>query len=196
MNREPGRIGPNALLQTAAVLRERDGAAVTEAVFAAAGLAHRLAAPPAGMVPEAEVAALFAAVGAALGPDAARSRMIEAGERTARYLLGHRIPAPARLLLRLLPPAPAARLLLGAITRHGWTFLGSGRMRRAGAAGRQVEIRLADSLLPVAPLAAAYYRATFEALFRALVARASRAQPCAAGPGACAFRLSWREGAR
>jgi divinyl protochlorophyllide a 8-vinyl-reductase len=59
-------------------------------------------------------------------PSAAPGIEARAGERTAEYLLAHRIPALVQRLLRALPSALAAALLSRAIARNAWTFCGSG----------------------------------------------------------------------
>ena len=56
--------------------------------------------------------------------------------RTGDYLLAHRIPKPVQALLKRLPAPLAARVLLAAITRHAWTFAGSGRFEAHRPAGR------------------------------------------------------------
>jgi hypothetical protein len=55
-------------------------------------------------------------------PATANQVLEESGARTAAYVIRNRIPAPIRTLLRILPPRPAARLLLATIARHSWTF--------------------------------------------------------------------------
>jgi divinyl protochlorophyllide a 8-vinyl-reductase len=117
----PGVVGPNAVLQLAAALREEGGDILAAEVFGAAGQAALLEAPPRAMVDEAVPAALFH-----LHPRRARAIAAAAGRRTADYVLANRIPAVVRRLLALLPPALSARLLLAAIRRNAWTFAGSG----------------------------------------------------------------------
>ncbi len=142
------RIGPNAITRVAEALRSQRGEAATQQLFAVAGLSHHLDRPPERMVAEADVIALHAALRQLPG-----WRLIarDAGQRTAGYLLAHRIPRPVRLLLRLLPARLAAQLLAGAIARHAWTFAGSGRF--AVHAGTPLESvrrswkRLTDSRL-------------------------------------------------
>ena len=94
------RIGPNAITRVAEALRSQRGEAATQQLFAEAGLSHHLDRPPERMVAEADVIALHAALRQLPG-----WRLVarDAGQRTAGYLLAHRIPPPVRLLLRLLP---------------------------------------------------------------------------------------------
>lgn len=170
------RIGPNAITRMAEALQAATGAAATAAVFHRAGLSPYLQRAPDHMVPEGEVIRLHHEVRAALPARTAREVARDAGARTAAYLLAHRIPRVLQRLLPLLPPRWAARVLLGAISRHAWTFAGSGAFSwRAGPPGGAalvwLELRgnpLCRGLREAEP-ACDYYAATFQALFRALV---------------------------
>lgn len=186
-----GRIGPNAVLQLAQVLLQQDGAERRAQVFRRAGLLNHLSTPPTTMVEEEEVARLFTALRDEFGQTAALKRLREAGARTAEYLLAYRIPAFARLLLPNMPAHFAAVLLTRSIQRHGWTFLGSGSLDVVRGHPLGIRIRLAPCLVPVGRLAAEFYRATFEGLFRRLVHRHARAVPEAAGQGICRFDILW-----
>jgi divinyl protochlorophyllide a 8-vinyl-reductase len=192
----PGRIGPNAITRIAEAVAARLGAPAVAELFAAAGLSPYLAEPPSRMVDEREVTRLHAVLRARLGNAAARELSIEAGRLTGDYLLAHRIPQPMCWLLRKLPAALASRVLLAAVSRHAWTFAGSGRFR--AVAGRPV--RLSIEGCPICRGAHAdeplceYYAATFERLYRALVhPRAVAVQVAceAAGADACGFELRW-----
>jgi divinyl protochlorophyllide a 8-vinyl-reductase len=185
------RIGPNAVTRLAEAL-----GAAAPAVFAAAGLAHRLATPPGSMVPEAEVTALHRALRVGFAPETADRIAREAGRRTALYLLAHRIPRPLQALLRRLPAGLAARVLLRAIGRHAWTFAGSGTFRVLPG----TPPRFAIEHGPIARAGAAahpvcgYYAATFETLCAALVSRRARVEEIACeamGAPACVFALRW-----
>ncbi|MHB2167168.1 bacteriochlorophyll 4-vinyl reductase [Alsobacter sp. R-9] len=194
-DRSDPRIGPNAIIQIAAVLRERHGVQALDSVFVRARLAHYLDALPATMVPEREVARLHAALGHELGADEAESVSREAGTRTAAYLLAHRIPAPARRLLRWLPARLAGPLLLAAIRRHAWTFAGSARFE--AHAGPPVALSLTGCSLCRSRLAGgrlgAFYAATFEGLFRSLVHNRSHVETASQGwPVTWRARLDWR----
>jgi divinyl protochlorophyllide a 8-vinyl-reductase len=187
-----GRIGPNAVTRLAEAL----GPARGEAVFRAAGLLHRLREPPGRMVPEAEVTALHRMLRERLGDEAAASVSAEAGRLTARYLLAHRIPRPLQAVLRLLPAGIAARILVSAIRRHAWTFAGSGRFR--ALPGKPMRLEISGGPIASAGRAAkpvcAYYAATFETLFAALVSPRARVTEIAceaSGDPACVFELRW-----
>jgi divinyl protochlorophyllide a 8-vinyl-reductase len=190
-----GRIGPNAVTRVAEVLVERFGRQPAARVFAAAGLAAYVDTPPTAMIDEDEVIRLHRALRAALGP-AAREVARAAGERTADYVHDHRIPRAVRALLGVLPAPLAARLLLVAITRHAWTFAGSGTFRIESFAPVRLAIRgnpLCRGVVADAPQCD-YYAATFERLFVRLVSPLARVREIAceaAGADACVFEIRW-----
>lgn len=188
------RIGPNAIIRVAEALRDRHGSA--DAIFTAAGLSRYLTALPEEMVDEREVIALQTALRQRLGHAEAKAVSFDAGLRTGDYLLAHRIPKGAQRLLRLLPPRPASRILLGAVGKHAWTFSGSGRF--SFEIGRPVRVTIAGC--PICRDAQAdgpvcdFYAAAFERLFRTLVSRRTdvREVQCqAAGAEACVFEMTW-----
>lgn len=190
------RIGPNAVTRLAEALPPLVGGALTREVFDAAGLLAYLRAPPQQMVDEAEVARLHQAARALLGAQIAGQAARRAGELTADYLLAHRIPQAAQVLLKRLPAAWAAQLLLKAVSRHAWTFCGSGRFEARAGQPVVLEIRnnpLCRGLRSDAP-SCDFYAATFERLFRVLVHPATqvRETQCEArGDACCRFELSW-----
>jgi divinyl protochlorophyllide a 8-vinyl-reductase len=197
MPAECGRVGPNAITRVAEALRAHRGERLCREVFAAAGLAHHLDAPPARMVAEEEVAALQAALRERLGDAHAGRIAREAGRLTAEYLLAHRIPRPVQWLLRALPAGLAARLLLLAIARHAWTFAGSGAL--SVTPGHPVRVAITGCPLcrgqqaghPLCEL----YAVTLERLFVRLVhpGAVAREVDCAAmGAPACVFLIAWR----
>ncbi|MCU0657030.1 MAG: bacteriochlorophyll 4-vinyl reductase [Polyangiaceae bacterium] len=196
---ESGRIGPNAITRVAEVLQERLGLAPTQGVFEAAGLAHHLRCPPGAMVDEDDVGALHQALRRRLGEPLAREVAREAGARTARYLLAHRIPSPAQALLRRLPARWAARALCSAIARHAWTFAGSGAFH--ASSGSTVRLRIRHNPmcrhLPSSTPGCDFYTAVFEGLFRELVHPQARATELACegcGADACVFEVRWEPG--
>ncbi|MCL4186974.1 MAG: bacteriochlorophyll 4-vinyl reductase [Rhodobacteraceae bacterium] len=188
-----GMIGPNAVLQYLPVLERAGGAALGQAMLAAAGLAG----PPSdsGLMPEAPAAAFHRAV-RATRPDADRLAA-EAGRRTADYILSRRIPRPARALLRALPAPMASPLLARAIAGNAWTFAGSGAF--AIASRWPLAFAIADN--PVVrgevsprPLCA-WHAAVFERLFQALVdprLTARETACCAMGDPSCRFEIARR----
>lgn len=182
-----GRVGPNAVLQTAAALRAAGGEALASEVFGRAGVADWLAEPPDAMAPQDAVARLHRQ----LSPEVAA----DAGRRTAAYLLANRIPAVAGLLLPRLPRRLASRLLLAAIRRNAWTFAGTGRVIVRNGAVPRVEIAGAPLATPGCP----WTCAVLEGLFRALVdprAVVRSVGCCADGDAVCRFELRFDRAAR
>lgn len=185
------RIGPNAILQHLPVLDALIGERLRGALLYRAGVE----APPAdaGMLPEENVARLHNAVRLFL-PDRAAQIQRAAGLATGDYILAHRIPPVAQRLIRALPAPLGARLLGMAITKHAWTFAGSGQFRVLGYSPLQVEIR--DN--PLAQQSAdtpvcQWHAAVFERLFSALVwPNVTVHEECCRATGAvcCRFRIA------
>jgi divinyl protochlorophyllide a 8-vinyl-reductase len=193
---EPGRIGPNAITRVAEVLTLRGGPEGAHRLFKQAGLLHYLRNPPQKMVDEADVRQLHGVLRSALGVDGAADVARAAGERTAAYLLAHRIPKPLQAVLRHTPAPLAARVLLAAITRNAWTFVGSGRF--SVQIGRPCVLRITGNplcrgLVAETP-ACDFYAATFQSLFVALVHPDSRVTEVACeacGDAECRFEIAW-----
>jgi divinyl protochlorophyllide a 8-vinyl-reductase len=180
------RVGPNAILQTVAALEARGGRALAERVLGHAGCAGYLDAPPEEMIPEQAAAAVLRALPACLAPTEARAVARDAGARTGGYILRHRIPAPAQLLLRALPARLAAPILMRAMAAHAWTFAGSGQVRVE--AGRPARILIHAN--PLAVPGCDWHCAVFETLFQRLVSAKCAVREvscCARGAAACVF---------
>ncbi|MBK1647035.1 bacteriochlorophyll 4-vinyl reductase [Rhabdochromatium marinum] len=191
------RIGPNAIIRVGEALAALQSAETAGRVFATAGLSHYLQTAPSQMVPELEVIALQQALRAELAPDAAAAVSHDAGQRTGDYLLAHRIPKPAQRLLKWLPPGPACRMLLSAVAKNAWTFVGSGHY--GFTMGRPVRVSIANC--PMCRDAQAdrplcdFYTGAFERLCQTLVSPAAhvRETECQAqGAEACQFEIDWR----
>jgi divinyl protochlorophyllide a 8-vinyl-reductase len=190
------RIGPNAITRVADALHEQLGENGAARLFRSAGLDRYLTTPPRQMVDEREVNRLHQVLRSELGLERARWISRAAGLATGEYLLAHRIPSPAQLLLRVLPGRAASRMLVSAIGRHAWTFSGSGVF--TARTGRPLRIWISGC--PVCRGSAAsqplcdYYAATFERLYRALVhpeAVAREVECEAMGADACLFEVRW-----
>ncbi len=187
----PGRIGPNAILQYLPVLQ---AVGARHDAMAQAGLG---AAPgDDAMIPEADAARLHRAV-RALRPQDAPRLAAKAGQRTADYILAHRIPRPAQRLLRALPAPLAARLLSRAIAQHAWTFAGSGTFRVLSP----WSFEIADNPLcrdePSDHPLCHWHAAVFQRLYRVLVAPdvVCVETRCGAMPGETACRFELRRSA-
>lgn len=186
------RIGPNAVLQLIAVLKEEGGPELAAHILALAGMFD--VPPETGMIDERPVARLHQALRRDRPEDAPRLAWA-AGEATANYIIANRIPKLVRCLLRVLPPSLGARLLTKAIAKHAWTFAGSGVFRVV--ANRPITFEIADN--PVvrgehadSPICF-WHVAVFETLFRRMVApdyAARETACCASGARACRFELT------
>ncbi len=184
-------IGPNAMIQTARALEKRLGEPEARRILRLAGFESLLDVEPCGMQPEREFLALVTCLVEVLPDAVAHAVLHEAGVRTGAYVLRHRIPGAAKLLVRGLPPRVRIRLVLEAIARHAWTFAGSGAFEFRTKPDVRLTLRLgspARQLPSTGPLHA-YYHGALETLLRALVSR-----DVALGE-APASRLSRREGA-
>lgn len=189
---EPAVIGPNAVIQLGETLAAHGEGRLAREIYLAAGCPDWLSRPPEAMVPEDAVARLHRALWRFAPPGSAAAYAREAGMRTGDYILAHRIPAPARMVLRLMPAPIAARLLLEAIAAHSWTFAGSGRF--TGAAGNPVVVEIADNPL-AGPEGCVWHEAVFRRLFQSLVhagADARETACCGKGAPACRFEIAWK----
>lgn len=128
MDHSPGLIGPNAILQLLPVVERIGGPERLAQMLAAAGIFE----VPDGqsMIPETDAARLHHQLRVE-EPEMASVLSGYAGIGTGQYILEHRIPAPAQLLLKALPRALSARFLSEAIAKHAWTFVGSGALHVA-----------------------------------------------------------------
>lgn len=189
-------IGPNAITRMAEALTARGGDALCRHVFARAGLSAYLAAAPAHMIPAADVALLHAALIETQGEAKAAEISSEAGRLTGEYLLAHRIPALAQRVLKKLPRALAARLLVRAIARHAWTFAGGGEFTYDFSPQLILTLTgspICDRLRTQEP-ACSYFAATFERVFGEMLGPSLRVKEtaCAAtGAPACVFEVRW-----
>ena len=185
------RIGPNAILQHLPVLDAEIGARLRGALLHRADVAEPP--PDAGMLPEDQVARLHEAVRLYL-PDRAARIQRAAGLATGDYILAHRIPPLAQRLIRALPAPLGARLLALAITKHAWTFAGSGQFRVAGHNPLTFEIR--DNPLaqdPAREPVGHWHAAVFQRLYAALVwpqAQVRQTACRAAGDPLCRFEVT------
>lgn len=190
------RVGPNAVIRVAEALQHDFGADAVSQVFRAAGLGQYLAALPSEMVDEREVTRLQAALREQLGIAVARRVSHDAGLRTGDYLLANRIPQPVQRILKVLPARLASRVLITAIRRNAWTFVGSGVFD--GEPGRPTRLTVTDG--PICRGATAdepvcdFYAGSFERLFSRLVhknARVTEIACQASGGESCLFEVRW-----
>lgn len=184
-----GLIGPNAVLQLLPLLEQAGGPIFRDRIMAEAGLF----APPddTGLMAEAPAARMHQAL-RAIDPELAPALSWAAGERTAQYIMAHRIPLFAQRILRAMPARLAAPLLTRAILRHAWTFAGSGRFSVPAPLVFDIAdnpiVRGEHSDVPLCH----WHRAVFETLFVTLVdhrLRCVETTCCAMGAPACRFEL-------
>jgi divinyl protochlorophyllide a 8-vinyl-reductase len=195
--RGTGVIGPNSVLQLIEALKVAGLGDFSAQVFERAGVSDWLANPPQSMVDERPVGRLHQAVRAMASPEQGTALMAEAGRLTADYILANRIPKPAQVVLKLLPPRLAAALLVKAISAHSWTFAGTGLF--SARAGLPTVVMLVGNPLCAGERApapvCAWHAAVFQRLFQVLVspnARAVETECEAAGGACCRFELDWR----
>lgn len=163
----PALIGPNAILQLAHAMEERIGTARALKVMRKAGMSALPSGE--GMIPEEEAIAIHHAL-AFCEPELAQDLVRDSGARTAEYIIANRIPGAAVWLLKHLPAPLSARLLMMAISKHAWTFTGSGQFEPDGpwrfAINRSATHEWGE---PPASLFA-WYAAVFQRLFQRLIA--------------------------
>jgi divinyl protochlorophyllide a 8-vinyl-reductase len=160
-------IGPNAVLQAVAVMEDLLGAAETRAILLDAQI-HAL---PSGeaMIPEVQALRLHRWL-ALHEPMGCLHIAEEAGARTADYIIANRIPRAAAWLLRRLPAMLAAPLLMAAIGKHAWTFIGAGVFVPDGAWRFAIDrSKAGDPMVPPDSLFL-WYAAVFTRLYSQLVA--------------------------
>ncbi len=188
-----GRIGPNAILQTVAVIRARYGE--EDAARVIAGTPWRLDRLPTEMVPEEDVLSVVHATLRRFGAEEGHRVMDASGVGTARYLLANRIPRIAQVVMKLAPASIALRILLTAIQRNSWTFAGSARFVVRYGSPTVVEFHECAMCrgLHGADSECQFYAATFRELLLTLVSprtRVTETACMAAGASCCRFELS------
>ena len=131
-----------------------------------------------------------------LGDQRARTIGRKAGQLTADYLLRHRIPQPAQIVLRCSPSRLASRMLASAIASNAWTFVGTGTF--SACHGRPTTFTVRNCPICRGQRSAQpycdFYAATFEQLYARLVdkrARVTEIECSAMGAEACTFEIVW-----
>ena len=188
----PAKVGPNAVTQLIAAFEAAGEQGMMRRTFAEAGLWRLLEHPPTEMVPEYEPAFLHRAMLSVCPAELSRRIAIDAGRRTADYVMANRIPGFAKALLRALPAPFAAPILAKAIARHAWTFCGSGEVEVAKAGPRKLTITIRNNALatPGCP----WHTAVFERMFKRLAGpRATVVHEGCEGCGgeACRFAIAF-----
>jgi divinyl protochlorophyllide a 8-vinyl-reductase len=186
-------IGPNAIIQTVRALREQYGDRA-DTMLIRAGRPDLCAQLPAEMIDEREFQALIQRLRDQLGLEATAAILARAGAYTGDYILANRIPRPVQLILKFLPPRLALTMLLAAIAKHAWTFVGSGQF--SYYRDRTMHLKIVNCVesrdVQAATPICAFYQGAFERLIRALVKSRSCVYEvaCAAcGDPACIFEV-------
>ncbi|MCV2875621.1 bacteriochlorophyll 4-vinyl reductase [Rhodobacteraceae bacterium XHP0102] len=181
-------IGPNAILQLIPVLDRNLGEGARKSLFSA------LDTPiPSGdhMIPEQDAARVHQGLRANF-PQQAAGLSAQAGRATADYIITHRIPAKAQILMGFLPANLAARALSVAIARNAWTFAGSGRFHVVSPWEFQIQDNPVISGETSDHPLCHWHAAVFERLYRRLVCPdvICRETACSAmGADSCRFAL-------
>lgn len=168
---QPGLIGPNSVIQLREALIAEMGTQYAEQLFGLAGyqsLFHNL---PDTMIDETIPQALFAGLFAHLPPAQATRIAEDAGRLTADYIIANRIPKLVVKILRLLPPTWAGRMLMKAIKKNAWTFVGSGHCDLQF--NTPPAIRIDDN--PLSMPGGCWHRAVFLRLFQRIVCPKTKA---------------------
>jgi len=166
MNTTPSKIGPNSIIQTVAALEAAYGKTKAETMLSKIGQGYLVGNLPKEKVEEAKFHTLVGALQKEIGETATSRILQESGERTARYLLKVRIPGIFQKLVKLLPPRPAFKLLLFAISKNAWTFAGSGEFAYTMKRPPEISVKVT---FPTLPVVGNFYLGTFTALLQELV---------------------------
>ncbi len=175
------RIGPNAIIQTVEALKELYGVPYTLEVLQRGQQAHWIDNLPTTMVEERVFLTLAEALVGQIGSDEARRVLWRCGERTAQYLLANRIPGPFQQLVKMIPRQAGFTLLLFAISKSAWTFVGSGTFHFVGGAQPVILIANPARECIVLPEVCGFYGGTFEGILRSLLGEQTRVVPASCG---------------
>ncbi|EED32361.1 bacteriochlorophyll 4-vinyl reductase [gamma proteobacterium NOR5-3] len=185
------RIGPNSVLQLVPLMDDVLGKEERDRLMQLSGM-NELPADQ-GMMAETPAAALHQAL-RANHPVLAPALSNRAGERTADYIIKHRIPTAALRVMRHLPPWLSAPLLASVIEKHAWTFAGSGRFKVLSksplvfALYDNPVVRGEHSPEPICD----WHSAVFQRLFSVIVdpnLRCVETHCCASGDDSCIFEI-------
>jgi divinyl protochlorophyllide a 8-vinyl-reductase len=189
-------IGPNAVTQLINALDAAGLQPAASEIFSEAAATGWLLQPPTAMVDERPVAAIHQTVRRLLPQQQAAAVLEDAGRRTGDYILAHRIPKLAQVVLKIMPAPIAARMLTKAITAHAWTFAGSGQF--SARVGKTVTFEIAANPLCAGEHAdhhvCVWHAAVFQRLFQVLVSPYTRVTEtdCGAhGADCCRFVADW-----
>ncbi|NOK60862.1 MAG: bacteriochlorophyll 4-vinyl reductase [Chloroflexi bacterium AL-W] len=177
MKHEYGKIGPNAIIQTVQALKEAQGTTQAARTLQKTPYAYFFDEPPDEMIAEQTFYALVHELAGMLSDHEMHSIMRRSGQLTAFYLLKHRIPQPAQHILRIAPRRIALWLLLSAVKKNSWTFVGSGQYRFTLGSPPMISIIHAHaSSVGLTEPVWHFYSGCFEQLLRSLINRTTQVQ--------------------
>lgn len=162
----PAKIGPNSIIQTVAALEAKYGKAEADARLTVAGHGHLIGNLPSEMVEETKFHTLVTSLDKDLDNSVLAELLKDSGQRTAAYLLKVRIPGFFQKLLKPLPPSLAFKLLLFAISKNAWTFVGSGDFSYTSGKIPVITVKVTH---PTIPVVGNFYLGTFTKLLGELV---------------------------
>lgn len=139
------KMGPNGIIQSFNAIKARFGESAAQQALIEADLKKYLAELPHEMVDEREFHRLVKHICERFDEATRNEILLDAGKRTAHYLLQVRIPKVFQALLRRLPTRWAAKLLLWSIAKHAWTFAGSGEFSYQVHSGIEATILVRES---------------------------------------------------
>lgn len=192
---EQVRIGPNSIIQTVEALKEHYGYSRTVEILHQGGYLQLMDNLPSTMVAEQEFVSLATMLIHQLGSEQAGNILNRSGQRTAFYLLKHRIPPFFQYIVKHLPRGAGFTLLLMAIGKNAWTFVGSGRFSFVGGKAPRIMLFNRSSGHTVPPEACRFYAGTFETLLRELLGAQATVEEirCPASDEIrCAYAVSYR----
>jgi divinyl protochlorophyllide a 8-vinyl-reductase len=160
------KIGPNSIIQTVAALEAAYGKSRTETILKKTAQGYLIGNLPKEMVEETKFHSLVTALQKEIGEPATAAILKESGERTAKYLLKVRIPGIFQKVVKLLPPGPAFKIFLFAISKNAWTFAGSGEFAYTSKPSPEITVKVTH---PSHPVVGNFYLGTFTALLQELV---------------------------
>lgn len=160
------QIGPNALIQTVRALQEDCGERVAHDLLSTLDEIALLVRNPTHMVDEARFIRLVNGIATQRGKAVCERVLRRSGGYVGDYILENRIPSFFQRLLGWLPRRISLRVLLMAISRHAWTFVGSGDFRFQYEDSMILRIACGSTHNDAV---ASFYEGAFERLIQALI---------------------------
>jgi len=188
------KIGPNSIIRTVEALKETYGIPKTNEILEKVGKSIFISSLPSEMIDEEEFHSLAVGLHNFLGTEQANKILKRSGQLTAGYLLQNRIPKPAQRILGILPRSIGLKMLLTAIGKNAWTFVGSGNYTFVVGKTPQITIhnclacRGVQSDIPVC----SFYASTFETLLQSIIGKnimVNEATCIAQGNPCCSFPI-------